>query len=411
MPLEFAPTGWTSVERQGRGLMMQGCDSRAQAFYGMDPERASHSVLLGSCTSNPLTRTACEWAGRLDPTRLDMHDVQDQVARLFGAERAILCASGTDLEALASLCLGERRFFTLAIDRHEVGSGCMAAAQGLPHAPGGAILAPLALDVTLTELPLRDTEGSALPPEEVDLAFLALARQAHRRPAILRLCACSKTGLQGPSETAMAHALTENPNARCLVDACQGRFTRAEVQAWLKRGWAVMVTGSKRHGAPPFCAALLLGAGHDTLWPQHRQARLGQPGPGLAARWLLALEHVTRAGGTWWMEAGEVDEWQACCATFLTALPQGLVTRSAQRQGILSLDMGWDMATSRQFWAALAARGFFVGQPVSTGRTAHLRLASSLATDRPRLPDMLARLAGVWRELASTMQSNFDKQA
>jgi hypothetical protein len=409
MPPEFESIDWTIDERRGLALLLQGTDSRAKAFYGMDPERASRSVLLGSCTSNPLTRQACAWAGHIDLATLDEAHVQQQVAHMFGAERAMLCASGTDLEALASLCMGETAFFTLAIDRNEVGSGCRSAAQGLPHAPGGAITAPLGLEVELAELMLRDALGAAISPEALDATFLQLASQANGRPAILRLCACSKTGLQGPSEAAMAQALQENPQARCLVDACQGRFTRDEVGHWLARGWAVMVTGSKRHGAPPFCAALLLGSQHDVWWPQHRHARLGdhlnERHPGLTTRWQMALEATARANGIWWMPADETRAWKGLCTRFLSALPQGLVQRSEERQGILSLDLGWNLTQTRHLWSGLAERGFFVGQPVSTGPTAHLRVACSLGTDPLRLPNMMQALATALHELSAEIRA------
>jgi hypothetical protein len=50
--------------------------------------------------------------------------------------------------------------------------------------------------VDLAELMLRDAQGAAIPPDALDETFLQLARQAHGRPAILRLCACVDADLK-----------------------------------------------------------------------------------------------------------------------------------------------------------------------------------------------------------------------
>lgn len=43
-----------------------------------------------------------------------------------------------------------------------------------------------------------------------------------------------------------------------VVDACQGRFTEAELTQWMEQESIVLFTGSKFYQAPPFCGAIIV---------------------------------------------------------------------------------------------------------------------------------------------------------
>ena len=46
-----------------------------------------------------------------------------------------------------------------------------------------------------------------------------------------------------------------------VVDACQGRFSQAELKSWLEQELLVLFTGSKFYQAPPFCGVVIVPPG------------------------------------------------------------------------------------------------------------------------------------------------------
>ena len=101
--------------------------------------------------------------------------------------------------------------------------------------------------------------------------------------AILYLTYGTKTGLIAP--------VSPPDRANVIVDACQARIEPQTVVGYLRRGWPVVVTGSKFFGGPAFSGAV--------LFPRGRLLTLGQrPIPpsqpdgvrlGTALRWAAAL--------------------------------------------------------------------------------------------------------------------------
>jgi hypothetical protein len=104
----------------------------------------------------------------------------------------------------------------------------------------------------------RDALGRARSPAEIDAecgAHLEEARRAGRR-VLLHVLDQSKTGLLLPSDVDRLLALAGG--AEVLVDASQARLSPRSVQSYLRRGFMVLVTGSKFFTGPPFSGALLL---------------------------------------------------------------------------------------------------------------------------------------------------------
>ncbi|KAL7560625.1 hypothetical protein ACA910_001312 [Epithemia clementina (nom. ined.)] len=54
---------------------------------------------------------------------------------------------------------------------------------------------------------------------------------------------------------------THLPHSLGVVDACQGRFSHDELQAWLAQDSLVLFTASKFYQAPPFCGAVIIPKG------------------------------------------------------------------------------------------------------------------------------------------------------
>jgi hypothetical protein len=145
----------------------------------------------------------------------------------------------------------------------------------------------------------------------------ALAEVAEGRHVLLHVMDQTKTGLLAPTN---AGAIAEKlPNIDVVVDACQARVSVATVQAYLARGFMVLMTGSKFFTGPPFAGALLLPprvasrlAGDHALpagladyfgrfeWPETRAtaALSGSANAGLTLRWAAALAEMKAFGET-----------------------------------------------------------------------------------------------------------------
>ena len=384
--------------------LLQGTDSRARAPYGLSLPAPATLVHLGSCTANPITPAvlARHWAlsghaGALTGSPLtdashgahpEWRDPQAHLARLFGAAQCRLAASGTDAEYTVALAMGSEPFCSILIDPDEVGSGCVRAASGLPHAAGGPVDSPLRVQAHIETPRLRDAQGRVLSQAAVDGQVFEIAARHANLPLLLHHVACSKTGLSAPSEAACLAIQRGHPaGARVVVDASQSRCSALDVRRWLGYGWAVIFTGSKYLGAPPFAGATLLPEG----WPP---AQGFATGPGLRARWRLALQAL--AG-----QQPDRDVWADLVADFAKQLdPVGLdvddtsgASHAIERQGIFSFDLGLDADATRALHRRLIARGFFIGQPVAAGPRTLLRVALGVRTPLARTADDLQRLA------------------
>ena len=193
--------------------------------------------------------------------------------RLPASTRVVFAASGTDLEYVG-LSVAHRAdaagIDNILLGADEIGSGCGQSAQGrffadrtpigLSVESGTPIGTPQA-DVRLINVPVRGPGGTAIPSEDLLLeigAAVGAAIAAGRHP-LIHVVHGSKTGLILPS---FAHidALRRRFGQQLsfVVDACQCRLGDAAIAAYLARGAAVFLTGSKFMGGPPFSGIALV---------------------------------------------------------------------------------------------------------------------------------------------------------
>src|SRR5208282_4730180 len=102
---------------------------------------------------------------------------------------------------------------------------------------------------------LRDRYGAPLDAGQVDriVAERVKSLVAGGRDVLLHVLDCSETGQSAPSRRAAAALATAFPeNVLVAVDAGQLRCSRELVHADLDAGFAVMLSGSKFAGGPPF---------------------------------------------------------------------------------------------------------------------------------------------------------------
>ncbi|WP_244150492.1 hypothetical protein [Acetobacter malorum] len=202
-------------------------------------------------------------------------DVRHFLAGWFGLpgeDHVLLASSGTDaaLAVLALSTLPGQPVTTVLTAPEETGSGVPLASHGWHFAQEtalgasvckGELVAGFPDDTICVDLPLRDAEGQLRPEAEVTAACQKDIQDqlVKGRRVLLHVLDLSKTGLLAPNLKALEALCDQYPGQLdVVVDACQARLMPERVQAYLARGWAVMVTGSKFFTGPPFCGALLL---------------------------------------------------------------------------------------------------------------------------------------------------------
>jgi hypothetical protein len=318
-------------------------------------------------------------------------EIEARLLRYFGVEalaQAILCASGTDaLLTTAMLIAAERPGETrtaILPSASETGTGVpLAAVCRLFDGPDrGKPLSDCAS--TAVEIPLRSADGSPRGEDEVNDAF-ATATAAARGSAIVYLTHGTKTGLIAP--------VSPPRGSDVIVDACQTRIEPKTVEAFLRRGWPVVVTGSKFFGGPAFSGAV--------LFPQARLSAIARRRPlpalrdkatlGTALRWTAAVAAIDAFEP---LTAGLADVLSDRAATIKRAFAcnPALVPIG----GLRPCGSGWadlpsiftfavrdptdhrrrlSTAELRPLYERLARVGVLLGQPVALGSFGGLRIA------------------------------------
>lgn len=263
-----------------------------------------HLICASSCTASPISvpgfdRAAAAFADivrmpsprqQADQLTALIEEIQARLLRYFGISalaQVFLCPSGTDaLLTTAMLVAAERpgeAITAILPSASETGTGVPMAAVGRAF-DGPDSGTPLIESAGKTvEISLRSVDGSPRQEDEVNNAFAA-ATAAATGNVILFLTHSTKTGLIAPTSTP--------EGANVIVDACQARIEPETVAAYLRRGWPVVVTGSKFFGGPAFSGAV--------FFPRARLPPVGRQRPpqsdlgdavrlGTALRWTAAL--------------------------------------------------------------------------------------------------------------------------
>jgi hypothetical protein len=188
--------------------------------------------------------------------------------RLSDAVDIVFAPSGTDLEYVGLALCKERSeggIRNILLGADEVGSGCVYSAngqffaeetaRGIKVAKGEPMGGRLPAKVELYNIPVRDDRGAAYRTEEVarriDMAVEEASRA--RKHTLVHVVHGSKTGLVLPAfEHLDALVDRHGDTVSLIVDACQARITSVAIADYLARGCAVLVTGSKFMGGPPF---------------------------------------------------------------------------------------------------------------------------------------------------------------
>ena len=294
-------TALLDIARPAETLLTEGGDDRlrldprtALNGYGCSPRPRPWAITFSSSTASSISDYAYfvveRWRqsalrsalrGQLDSFMADAaNDIRGQIRAVCGIPddaQLILTSSGTDGELfalwLAILRAGESNLLNLIVGPMEVGSGTMDAASGRHFSPespiGGCVESGHQLRglpgkrIRVDSLPLRDSSGQPMGDIEFEQALSKTVATAIAAGefVLLHLVDASKTGLMAPTMDAMERLLSRHgERVIVVVDAAQLRLSQAGLQAYLQRGFMVLITGSKFFTGPPFSGTLAVPA-------------------------------------------------------------------------------------------------------------------------------------------------------
>lgn len=431
--------------------------------YGTPRGMASGETWFSSSTASAISargyagaaQAYCSIDGGRHPRALPawFDSIRSRLAGLFGVagSEIVLSASGTELELIA-LFLAQSIFrwplTNLVVAPTETGSGVLLAASGRhflgssPFDPGavrGAPINGMEIPETLVDtIDIRDQSGSARSSDHIDEEIVQKVEAgiADDRCVLVHLLDCSKTNLGGLRRSTAAR-LVERYHGRVLVvvDCCQLRCSPAQIQADLRAGFMVMISGSKFAAGPPFAGAMLLP------WQIVDQLGVLSLPPGLlgyaaADDWPVALHNkidrqfaISRNMGTglrWEAALAELERLfalpaqfrEAVATVFSSAVEQRV--RENSRLRLVDREPSNGLPTSRTIFPIVSAahdgtpvasdaihralrlplssgvapqastRAFHVGQPVSVGNQSALRVCLSAS----HIVDVADNMAG-----------------
>lgn len=109
-------------------------------------------------------------------------------------------------------------------------------------------------NVEAVEIVARTKDGSAIDATREMDDFILHAQSKGAYPIVHGVFG-GKTGLR---DKKMPGSLESGDKTLGVVDACQGRFSQAELKEWLDQDSLVLFTASKFYQAPPFCGAVII---------------------------------------------------------------------------------------------------------------------------------------------------------
>lgn len=245
-------------------------------------------VIRGSCTCSSPTPDGFEaarrllrslWSGHVtfEDSMKDIRTKLSDILQISVPHEIILHPSGSDAEliplAIATARanhLGCSGIVNIVAAAGEVGSGTAPAAAGRHFSEftpcgglvnNGEVLADFPASTEVVELKPRSADGRCIGTYD---QLVLEAINSHEKKSgnpyfIVHAVDGSKTGLRLPSPELLSR-LIDRLGGRLLIvlDACQCRSEPEELNWFLARGAAVLVTASKFYSAPGFCGAVIV---------------------------------------------------------------------------------------------------------------------------------------------------------
>jgi len=256
--------------------------------YFCPPHPVADMIIRGSCTCSPPAQAGFDAACRRlkgiwseDETLEEaFDDVRARISRAMGIEtqhHVVLHPSGTDAEFTPLLVgagmariLGCSGVVNVVVGAGEVGSNTPNAAGGCHFSqfmPNGNVksTAKLVQDfengTQVLQLKARLADGTMVADfDQLVLESMKKAEEGQRKPFfIMHAVDGSKLGSHITSRELVLEAQRRyGDRVLVVLDACQARTERQELDWYLSHGAVVLITASKFYGAPGFCAAALV---------------------------------------------------------------------------------------------------------------------------------------------------------
>jgi hypothetical protein len=245
--------------------------------------------------------------------------------RLAEDTDVIFAPSGTDAE-LRALFVAQSVLrpptISVVVAAEESGSGVPYAAAGRHFnsdtANGarvikGRFVRGLGSGVGAVAVPVLAASGGSRPLEEIDADVVGHVRAltADGSSVALHVMLHSKLGTCAPSEHCTAAIHGEfGPAVQIIVDACQARLSRAQLNSYLAQGDLVLLTGSKFFTGPAFSGAVLVPAALSARAAGRTHIPCGLADYSNASDWSARYRHV-RALLPHTMNLGQALRWAA----------------------------------------------------------------------------------------------------
>lgn len=331
-------------------LLTSGGDSRLRVNadtqlneYGCQPCPRPRALSFSSSTASTISQRAYAAAERAFETlqASDRPDAFDILVEEMRAELkdlwqlpadvdVVFAPSGTDAELRAlylAQCVLPAPVVSIVVGADETGSGMPLASAGRHfndatangrRAIKGRRIRGLANEIDSILIPSLGSDGQVRALDAIDADVLRSTQDAIARGCgvALNVITHSKLGTHAPSVGCVAGIReTFGGRAQVIIDACQARASRAQINAELARDSIVLITGSKFFTGPAFSGALFVPAAvsaravssrhvpegfadytNASDWPA-AYARLRAAVPqknnvGQALRWAAALEEM-----------------------------------------------------------------------------------------------------------------------
>jgi hypothetical protein len=265
--------------------------------YGCRPFPRPEAFTFASSTASSISSVAFEKAEkkRILLIRQGLNRGTDETAKFFSKEiklklkrnlslpkncKLILAPSGTDayLE-FAGICqtIFEKEIVHILVASEETGSGVALALEGKHFSDctanevqvkkGKRIEGFQKVDVE--KIPLRDDNGILKDIETLDKQVLNVIKKVFKenKQPVLHIMRQSKLGYSAPSSDMLENL--ENMYGQKvlkLIDNSQLRLSRKEIADFIKKGFLMIITGSKFFTGPPFCGALIIPQEWNDKW-------------------------------------------------------------------------------------------------------------------------------------------------
>jgi hypothetical protein len=237
----------------------------------------------------------------------------------------IFAPSGTDAE-LRALFVAQSMLraptISLVVAAEESGSGVPYAAAGRHFNSGtangarvikGRFVRGLGSGVGAVEVPALNASGGSRPLEEIDADVVGRVRAviSGGSSVALHVMLHSKLGTCAPSVDCIGAIRGEfGPAVQIIVDACQARLSRAQLNSYLGQADLVLLTGSKFFTGPAFSGAVLVPAALSARASEQTHIPFGLVDYSNASDWPARYRHV-RALMPQTMNLGQALRWAA----------------------------------------------------------------------------------------------------